>query len=339
MVKGKIKKTKKRKIKTLNKSKILDHVAIDTNTTEIMSPDKKPDIKLPTINKLFSSIIKQKQTTPLLDFNKINKYYHRTLTYLKKYNQEKLDALNEKISSKIDSAKQNILLNIFNSMTEKKKPIQNTKLKKVKPLKKGENKCFPGYKVINSLGSGISGTTFLAEKNNKKYAIKEIVIKTDAWSLSPDEQMKQIENEVNICKTMGKSDIGPILYDSYICKEKGFIKVYMVMEYMTEGTLDAWLNNNTLTKSQKNSILSKLKKMHDKVYIHNDFHLNNIFITKKAGKLQFYLGDFGLSWGPMNIHKNLYKGDQDRFNNALKFKINNKYNSIIANLFIVWKLV
>ena len=76
------------------------------------------------------------------------------------------------------------------------------------------------------------------------------------------------------------------------------------MEYMTEGTLDSWLDNNTLSKSQKQSILSKLKRMHDKVYIHNDLQLQNIFITKKKGKLHFYLGDFGQSWGPKNIYTN-----------------------------------
>ena len=61
----------------------------------------------------------------------------------------------------------------------------------MKPLKKGEHRCFSGYKVINQLGSGVSGTTFLAEKNNQKYAIKEITIKTEEWSISPDEQIKQ----------------------------------------------------------------------------------------------------------------------------------------------------
>ena len=348
IAKSKSKKAKISKVKSKNKSKISDHRLQPPSEGDpgITIPDKKPDtrktnIKIPTMDKLLSSIIKSKQTIPLLDSNKIRKYYHKTLNHLKKYNQDKLSALNEKISShKIDSVKLDMLLNLFNAITnEPKKPIKKMTLRKVKPLKKGEHKCFSGYNIINTLGTGSFATAFLAEKNNQKYAIKEITIQKDPWSLSPDEQMKKIEGEVDTCKKMGELDIGPVLYDSYVCKEKGFIKVYMVMEHMTEGTLDTWLDNNVLTKSQKQSILSKLKKMHNKIYIHNDLHLQNIFVTKKKGKLQFYLGDFGQSWGPKDIHKNLHKGDLDIFNNSLKFKINNKYNSIIANLFIIWKLV
>jgi len=146
-------KTKSKKSKTLTKSKVpaggADCPVPPEQTAEIIIPDKKPAIKLPTMDKLFSTIIKQKQTTALIDLNKIRKYYHKTLTHLKKYNQDKLNALNETMSShKIDPVKMNTLLNIFNTITNPpKKPIKKMTLRRVKPLKKGEHKCFPGYNI------------------------------------------------------------------------------------------------------------------------------------------------------------------------------------------------
>ena len=193
--------------------------------------------------------------------------------------------------------------------------------------------------MINELGTGIFGTTYLTEKNNKKYAVKEISIQKDIWSLSPDIQMKNIENEIEIATLLGEKNISPKVYETYICKEGGVIKAYIVMEYMTEGTLFTWLDSNTLTHEYKKQIYKKINKMHKLKYIHNDLHLNNILVTKKKNKLEFYISDLGLSYTPNNIYKKLFRSDMDLMEENLMIKYSNKYNFTVASLFVVWKLL
>jgi len=108
---------------------------------------------------------------------------------------------------------------------------------------------------------------------------------------------------------------------------------------MTEGTLFNWLNTNSLSNTHKKMIVDKIKKMHKKKIIHNDLHLGNIFVTKKKGKIEFYLGDFGESMGPSNIYDVGFERDKYLFNQNLNIKMNDKYNWTIACLFILWKLI
>ena len=111
---------------------------------------------------------------------------------------------------------------LFTQMNNKPKhKIKRTTLRKVKPKRLGPHKCFPGYKVMNELGAGVFGKTFLVEKGTKQYAIKEIEIKEETWNLSPDIQMKNIEQEIYMGKELGKKNISPKVYDSYVCKENG----------------------------------------------------------------------------------------------------------------------
>ena len=54
--------------------------------------------------------------------------------------------------------------------------------------------------------------------------------------------------------------------------------------------------------------------MHTKKYIHNDLHLQNIFVTKKKGKIEFYLGDFGIGYTPKTLYDTLFINDINQLN-------------------------
>jgi tRNA A-37 threonylcarbamoyl transferase component Bud32 len=271
----------------------------------------------------------------------ITSYYHKTVAYLKKLTQDELNELVKRLSATtINLQKKNMMIDLLSMLTSNpKKRITHTSLRSVQPNKKGKHPCCKGYTVISTLGSGMFGTALLVEKDKKKYVIKEISIKTDTWSLSPDIQMKQIESEIAIHKQLGKLNISPKVYDAYVCKERGTLKAYIVMEHMTEGTLDEWLNTNVLTKHYKQQITDKVSKMHAHNFIHNDLHLQNILVTKEKGKYEFYIGDLGLSFSPTNILQKLKENDNKMLNDNLSFKTNDKYNMTIANLFVIWKLI
>jgi len=325
---------------TKKTKKKMKKVKVDEVKVDEVKMEQPKKVNIPSPSKLFNLLIKKKPTK-LVNLKLLKKYYDKTLSYLKSLNQEELSNLEQQLSNKnIDIQKKNIIINILEGFTKKpKKNITRTKLKKRNPNKKGKYKCFTDYTVINELGAGIFGTTYLTEKNNKKYAVKEISIQKDIWSLSPDIQMKNIENEIEIATILGKMNISPKVYETYICKEGGVIKAYIVMEYMSEGTLFTWLDSNTLTPTHKKQIHKKVNKMHSLKYVHNDLHLNNVFVTKKNNKIEFYIGDLGLSYNPKNMYKKLFEFDINRLEEDFMYKFSSKYNFTIASLFVIWRLL
>ena len=94
---------------------------------------------------------------------------------------------------------------------------------------------------------------------------------------------------------MAKLDVAPEFYGSYTCKHEGKPHVFIVMEYMTEGTLMDYLNDNKLSKELKDELDKKIKIMHSHGIIHRDLHNQNILLTKKKDKLHIYIADFGKS--------------------------------------------
>ena len=299
----------------------------------------------PTIKELQQKISKgSEQFKQLIDLKNLRKYYLKTLTLLKSYTSEQLGVVTKELDNcNIDITKSGILYPIFESFhydkSHKPANIRNTKIRKENP-NKSLHPCLGEYNVISILGRGEFGTTYLAEKNKKNYAIKEIsIINGDYWGNDPSKQLKNIEKEIDMTKTLGRLGIGPTLYDSYTCKETKTNKIYLVMEHMTEGTLFDWFTTNKLTKAHKQQIQDKLKRMHTKKYIHNDLHLQNIFVTKKKGKIEFYLGDFGIGYTPKTLYDTLFINDINQLNYHLNLKTNETYNPIITNLFVAWGLV
>ena len=62
-------------------------------------------------------------------------------------------------------------------------------------------------------------------------------------------------------------------------------------------------------------------------------------MTKKKGKIEFYLGDFGIGYTPKTLYDTLFINDINQLNYHLNLKTNETYNPIITNLFVAWGLV
>lgn len=304
-------------------------------------PNKK--VIVPSINELCIIFLKKKPSHKLIDIKLIKKYHKMCIQKLRKYSEEELNAIREKIGKiNIDNKKLLILDNIFmnlNSDQNKNKYNHiNFKLKEVKSKPVSQHKCLSSYTFIKDLGQGAFGKTYLVEKNKKEYAIKEITTKN--FFMSKKDMIHKNKKEIQTAIKMGKLNIGPKIYDSYICKDKGEVKMFLVMEHMTEGTLKEWLTSNTLTLEHKKQILKKIKKMHSLNYYHADTHLENIFVTKNKNKIEFYIGDFGQSYSGLDdIKQILSNNDMDMLQNELRYNMNHKYNELISKLFIAWKLV
>lgn len=298
------------------------------------------------LNKEFieTHIDKKFKPTKLIDLKKLEQLYKKTLTYIRGLSKKKHNEFMLALSKhKGDIDKNQILTNIFWRIDNKKViNKKNTKIqdefKKIEPKIEGQYRCFGDYKVLRALGSGAFGSVYLVEKNGKKYAIKSIDIHFNNIYVSLNDNMKTIKNEIEITKKMGDMKIGPKLYDSYICQpDMNRISVLIVMEWMTEGSLGNWLHNNKLIKSQENSILKKVEKMHELGIVHADLHQENILVTKNKSKVEFYIGDFGLSKTAKDMIKQ--QEEFDIRNVKMITKNNSILHSYIAKLFIVCELI
>ncbi len=332
----------KRKTKRVDKR--VDKPGANVPGANVPEVKKTNKATIPKIKDLCKIILKHKPNSKLIDMKSLRRCYDLCLRYLRKLSNEKFELLQTELGKyTINQKKEDILMNIFFSLNNKENMMihqyinPSIKLKQVTP-KKGLHKCLSGYTFIRDLGQGAFGKAYLVEKDKQQYTIKEIT--TRNMFMSKKKMIDKNKTEIETAVTMGKKNIGPKVYDYYECKDKDELKMYVVMEYMTEGNLQQWLQTNTLTKQHQKQIKSKLKKMHSMMYYHADIHLENIFVTKKNGRIQFYLGDFGQSYpGLDNIQKILSENDNKQFENSLQLNINQKYNGIIRKLFVIWGLI
>jgi len=341
-------KTKKKQSKTIKKITTIKeeappHPSPPSHPSPLSPPPPPPKkVIVPSINELCVTFLKKKPSHKLIDLELIKKYHKMCRQKLQKYSDEELNEIREKIGKiNIDDKKQQILFNIFSNQDRViNENYHKVKLnvKEIKPNKNKLHKCLSSYTFIKELGQGAFGKTYLVEKNKKEYAIKEITTKN--FFMSKKEMIHKNKKEIQIAIKMGKLNIGPKIYDSYMCNDKGELKMFLVMDHMTEGSLLKWMESNTLTSDHKQQILKKLKKMHSLNYYHVDTHLENIFVTKNKNKIEFYIGDFGQSYAGLDDIKNmLSNNDMNMLQNSLRYNMNQKYNEIISKLFIAWKLV
>lgn len=100
---------------------------------------------------------------------------------------------------------------------------------------------------------------------------------------------------LNEAKIMSNLD-SPYIVKFYGMKS-AIEKDYLCMEYMVGGSLNNALQNNTILKSQSETILvdasKALQYLHQNDVIHGDIHLNNIFLD--ASMCHAKIGDFGLT--------------------------------------------
>jgi serine/threonine protein kinase len=275
----------------------------------------------------------------LIDLNKIKILYKKTLRYLKNMNQDNFEKLKNEIGKKnIKETNKNILRNIFNTFNE---TSSFQYIPKIDPSVKliQESKCFKDYNKLDTLGQGAFGITYLVEKGDKKYALKEQQITTGPWKPSKENQLTLIKNEILISQKMGELAVGPKIYDYYTCIDKSVLQVYILMEYMDGGTLKDWALKNNFTNQHKKNVLEKIEKIHKEDVVHYDLHLENILVKENNGYPEFYIADFGIGLTLDSIKDRDYTQDLNRFNDSLILLNNNKYLDIIASLFIINGLI
>lgn len=240
--------------------------------------------------------IKKLDITLNVDIKKLYKLYNKLYKKYSSINYNKIkdevdiaQNMKDEDDYKINFIKKSLLnYNIFI-----KKELSKIKI----PLYKNKN-CFSTYKVIKSIGKGYFGEAFLAERDNKQYAIKLIRIEKYFFYTSKYYNFDAIHNEMNAMKKLGPLGISPHLYDYYICKnENNEYILYMIMEYMNMGSLDNYISQgNKLTNGLKKQLKEKIHTMHSHGIFHIDLHNGNILLHKKAdNKIEPFIGDFGIS--------------------------------------------
>ena len=168
---------------------------------------------------------------------------------------------------------------------------------------KAFNFCIKDYNYEKHLGEGYFGNVILASKGKQKVAIK--IVNLDRYDNEGMYNYKNIENEIKLTKKMSKLGVGPNLYDAFYCNQNGRYSLYLVLEYMTEGSLDKWLlqSGNKLTPQLKKELKQKLDILHKNNIYHLDIAERNILLTKKGERLEIFLGDFGISLSSKEILK------------------------------------
>lgn len=196
----------------------------------------------------------------------------------------------------------NNIKNLIKYKLKKNKKFSKLKLKHLtdvlqeyKPKSKTKDGCFKDYKLGAEIGSGAYGTAFLIEKNGVKFIAKTINL--EKFIVYPYNDVNMILREIENQKKMSDIDVAPKYYDSYICKENGNLTVFIIMEYMSEGTLNSYLaKGNKLTPELKKKLDDKIDLMHKNQILHTDLHNENVLLTKKKnGELDIYIADWGLS--------------------------------------------
>ena len=314
-----------------------DKPATDTPAADTPVIDK-PKIKLPSMDVMRKKVLRGK-TQPVLLFSKLKSYVKDTHTYLDSLSKDEFMELESQVMKRtFDSTYVNTVEDLLMSLVKESKKDVPLQIKTVKPVK-GPHPCFPDYIIDREIGSGFHGKVFLATKDGKQYSIKERTTKNKYNDMYKNDNVPCM-NEIKIATEMGRLGIGPKVYDSYQCKHKNETKVYLVMEYMSEGDLKGWLNENQLSSKHKKQIQDKINKMHQLFIFHGDLHINNIFVNKEKGKLQFYIGDFGMSMmGQDGVRSKLGRMDTSMFTNSLFYQKQTRFNPLIARLLILWKLV
>lgn len=149
-----------------------------------------------------------------------------------------------------------------------------------------------GYKIEKSLGE-YSDKFLLQDGRVAKVKLLSL------WQYKQKDEMKStIKNEFNICKKVEKLNIGPKVFDSFICsnnKDTHAFKV-IVTEYIKGMSLREWIDSNPRMSERKrvaDIITQKMNLMHENGIIHNYLHENNIIVKIYNKKVEdIYFTDF-----------------------------------------------
>jgi serine/threonine protein kinase len=148
-----------------------------------------------------------------------------------------------------------------------------------------------GYRLIEPLGQGTFGQTFLVDKDGKKFAMK--LFKNEMIRSRND--LKRIQREIESLKEVNHQNVVRYIDDGEY--SEGFENYrYLVMDYADGEPLRTFIERNeklTVAQTQRIGlqILEGLRAIHDLGFYHRDLKPDNIFITR-LGDVRIL--DFGL---------------------------------------------
>ena len=146
------------------------------------------------------------------------------------------------------------------------------------------------YKIIKKLGEGGFGIVYLAEKDNKKYALKQCKEKLNK------NEIDQIKKIVDILSNINNDNL--IKYYNFFMKNN---TLNILMEYGGDMDLKKFINDcggegelieEKIIKNIILQICKGLKEIHKNKIIHRDLTPDNIFIDNNK---RIKIGDFGIS--------------------------------------------
>jgi len=189
------------------------------------------------------------------------------------------------------------------------KHIQNEN-ELVKCLKNENN-----AKKLIYIGSGKYGSVYKLKNSN--ICIKFINL---CETLNNLDNLVEINflKEVEISKIAANLDVGPKIYDSYVCINDENSEIYGIiyMEYIKGMTLNTYLNNIISEKDRKKlrkMVENKIMKLHSNNIFHFDINGNNIMVildsNHKAKDVKII--DYGKS---MYLSEYVYLRNHNKFN-------------------------
>ena len=153
-------------------------------------------------------------------------------------------------------------------------------------------KVVKGYKILKTIGTGASGSAFLAK--NEKGELR-VIKQIDLRFLDENEKRMSLQ-EVKVLRALSTHRHITGYYEYFI--HGGLI--HIVMEYADGGDLNNFLEerkgkplDDDLVVEWATQLALALHYVHSKKILHRDLKSQNIFITRKYNRL--LLGDFGIS--------------------------------------------
>ena len=147
------------------------------------------------------------------------------------------------------------------------------------------------YKIVRSLGCGISGIVLLVEKNGKSYAMKAL-----RWNGQYDntsEKLERFAREAEILMRINNTHVVKIFEHNLSKPDEN---PYIIMEYVKGLSLTECLNRKMFNINQKISIIQQIAEgiecVHKCGVLHRDIKPDNILITDD---ITAKITDFGVS--------------------------------------------
>jgi serine/threonine protein kinase/CheY-like chemotaxis protein len=147
------------------------------------------------------------------------------------------------------------------------------------------------YKIIRSLGCGISGIVLLVENDGKSYAMK--ALRWNGESDNTPEKLERFAREAEILMKINNRHVVKIFEHNL---NKPDENPYIIMEYVKGMSLTECLNKKMFNINQKISIIEQIadgiESVHACGVLHRDIKPENIIITDDV---KVKITDFGVS--------------------------------------------